>query len=71
MRFMKKSLLFTLVLALLLPFATIPTYAAGGQPRFTGVPSTHWAVTEINKMAEGGLISGYGSGLYGPSDKVK
>ena len=37
---------------------------------FTDVPSTHWAYSFINEMAEGGLITGYGGGIYGPEDDI-
>lgn len=38
-------------------------------PKFTDVPSNHWAAASISKMAEGGLIAGYGNNKYGPNDK--
>ena len=38
-------------------------------PKFTDVPANHWAAASISKMAEGGLIAGYGNNKYGPNDK--
>ena len=64
---MKKSLC-TLTACLIFSacVGAFPVYAAGSY--FTDVPSTHWAYSFINEMAEGGLIAGYGSGIYGPED---
>lgn len=67
---MKKQLSFSLVLAILLSVLTISVSASGGQ-HFTDVPNNYWAATYINEMAEGGLISGYGGGLFGPNDTFK
>lgn len=64
---MKKCLrTLSVCLALSVCVGSFPARAAGG--RFTDVPSTHWASGFINKMAEGGLIAGYGGGIYGPED---
>ena len=64
---MKKSLC-TLTACLIFSacVGAFPVYAAGSY--FTDVPSTHWAYSFINEMAEGGLIAGYGGGIYGPED---
>ena len=45
-------------------------FAAPATSRFTDVPANHWATSYINKMADGGLIKGYGNNKYGPSDKL-
>ena len=37
---------------------------------FTDVPAQHWANRYVVKAAELGLVSGYGNGKFGPSDKV-
>ena len=37
---------------------------------FTDVPENHWANPYVVKAAELGLVSGYGDGRYGPSDKL-
>lgn len=37
---------------------------------FTDVPADHWANRYVVKAAELGLVSGYGNGKFGPSDKV-
>lgn len=53
-------------LALSVCVGVFPVHAAAGY--FTDVPNTHWAASYINEMAEGGLISGYGGGIFGPAD---
>lgn len=35
---------------------------------FSDVPSSHWSNKYVIKAVELGVISGYGNGLYGPSD---
>lgn len=37
---------------------------------FDDVPTTHWANPYIAKVAELGIVSGYGNGKFGPSDSV-
>ena len=64
---MKKHLrVLSVGLALSVCVGSFPARAASSH--FTDVPSTHWASGFINKMAEGGLIAGYGGGIYGPED---
>lgn len=53
-------------LALSVCVAVLPVRAATGH--FTDVPSSHWASAYINTMADGGLITGYGGGIFGPED---
>lgn len=38
--------------------------------RFSDVPENHWANGYIAKIAELGIINGYGNGKFGPSDSV-
>lgn len=40
------------------------------QQIFSDVPSSHWAVGNIAKAAELGIVNGYGNGCFGPSDSV-
>lgn len=64
---MKKHLrTLSVCLALSVCVGVLPARAAAG--RFNDVPSTHWASGFINEMAEGGLIAGYGGGVFGPDD---
>lgn len=37
---------------------------------FTDVPTTHWANAYVGKVAEMGIVGGYGNGKYGPGDPV-
>ena len=34
------------------------------------MPKTHWAYEAIQTMAEGGLVTGYGGGKFGPNDTI-
>ncbi len=43
------------------------TSFAFAAPRFTDV-NGHWAAAEINRIADGGLVQGYGNGKFGPDD---
>lgn len=64
---MKKHLrTLSVCLALSVCVGVLPARAAAG--RFNDVPSTHWASGFIKEMAEGGLIAGYGGGVFGPED---
>lgn len=64
---MKKHLrTLSVCLALSVCVGVLPARAAAG--RFNDVPSTHLASGFINEMAEGGLIAGYGGGVFGPDD---
>ena len=37
---------------------------------FSDVPSNHWACGYVTKIAELGLVNGYGDGRFGPSDTL-
>lgn len=37
---------------------------------FSDVPTSHWANKYISKAEKLGIVSGYGNGLFGPSDPV-
>lgn len=49
--------------------ATLASIAAmlSGDGVFVDVPSTHWAAKEIRWARDGGLMSGYGNGNFGPT----
>lgn len=49
--------------------ATLASIAAmlSGDGVFVDVPSTHWAAKEIRWARDGGLMSGYGNGSFGPT----
>lgn len=53
-------------LALLLALGITTTCFAA--TTFTDVPRTFWAYDDINTMAKGGLVQGYGNGKFGPND---
>lgn len=60
---------FSAVLSVALVIALLPAaQAASGARRFSDVPSGHWAAGYIEKMAESGLVAGYGGGKFGPED---
>ena len=48
--------------------ATVFLYPDGSV--FTDVPASHWANPYVVEAAYLGLVSGYGNGKFGPSDKV-
>lgn len=49
--------------------ATLASIAAmlSGDGVFVDVPGTHWAAKEIRWARDGGLMSGYGNGSFGPT----
>ena len=57
---MKKSLIVTLALVFVLGIAGT---ALAANP-FTDVPANHWAYASISKLAQSGIIDGYGDGRY-------
>ena len=57
---MKKSLVLTLALVFVLGIAG-SAFAANP---FTDVPANHWAYASISKLAQAGIIDGYGDGRY-------
>lgn len=64
----KRRKIAALLLATAVGYSAFVGGLAGTTQHFTDVPDTHWAATFINEMAEGGLIAGYGGGIYGPED---
>ncbi len=40
-------------------------------PKFKDVPSTHWAYSDIQFMAEQGIITGLGAGTFGPNKQAR
>ena len=62
----KKFVTFLFAIGLTLCLS-VPAFAA---VQFMDVPANHWAAASINKMAEGGLIAGYGNNRYGLNDKL-
>ena len=57
---MKKSLVLTLALVFILGIAGT---AFAANP-FTDVPANHWAYASISKLAQAGIIDGYGDGRF-------
>ena len=65
---MKKILCAVLSFAMMLSILVVP--AAAADQKFTDVPKAYWAYEAIQTMAEGGLVSGYGGGKFGPNDTI-
>ena len=57
---LKKSLILTLALVFVLGI----TGSAFAANPFTDVPANHWAYGSIAKLAQGGIIDGYGDGTF-------
>ncbi len=57
---MKKSLVLTLALIFVLGIAST---ALAANP-FTDVPANHWAYASVSKLADAGIIDGYGDGTF-------
>ncbi len=57
---MKKSLVVTLMLVFVLGIAGT---ALAANP-FTDVPANHWAYASVSKLAQAGIIDGYGDGTF-------
>lgn len=53
---------------LLAAMLVVPVSAAG--PMFHDVPSSHWAYSYIQDMAQQGIVAGTGSGLFQPESSV-
>lgn len=64
---MKKIRLLSLALALCMAVSILVVPASAAQ--FSDVPSNHWAAEYIKEVTDGGLMSGYGNGKFGPEDK--
>lgn len=65
---MKKRVISSLLL-LPLALSLLPAAQAASEPsKFPDVKDDHWAVSYINKMAEGGLVAGYDDGRFGSED---
>lgn len=45
------------------------TYADANATRFSDVPTSHWAYSDIEALARGGLVNGVGSGKFSPDTK--
>ena len=60
---MKKLCVLLLSLAMTFSFAIT---ASATNPHFKDVPTTHWAYENIEALAQGGLVGGYGNGYFGP-----
>jgi hypothetical protein len=63
---MKKTLTITLALVFVLGIAG-SAFAANP---FSDVPANHWAYASISKLAEAGIIEGYGSGRFVGSSNI-
>src|SRR5680860_893343 len=64
-----KRMLFILVPVLVLVLTGAVAFAAVGGP-FPDVPATHWAYSNIMKLAGQGVILGYEDGTFGPEDNI-
>ena len=56
--------------ALLLGASMLVTGAMAAAPKFTDVPSGHWAYTYVTKAAENGMVAGKDNGTYGVNDTL-
>lgn len=63
-----KRIVAMLMTMVLLCGCATSTAIAASTGTFTDVPTDNWAYTEIEALAEGGLVNGYGGGTFGPSD---
>lgn len=65
---MKK--LFVLFLVFTMMLGVMTTSASAASTQFSDVPADFWACDSIEALADGGLISGYGNGKFGPNDTL-
>lgn len=69
---MKKKL-FSLVLALAMTLAILPTSVLAAnedEVSFSDVPDGQWYTEAVRTIAKGGLLSGYPDGSFGPNDML-
>ena len=59
-----------LLSAALLIFCLATTANAAKTCRFTDVPNDYWAAADIEALAAGGLVNGYGNGKFGPENPL-
>lgn len=60
---MKKRLLKVAVATALTVAFAVPAFAASANP-FSDVPAKHWAYDAVNKLAQAGVVDGYGDGTF-------
>ena len=65
-----KTLRKLVCIVLTLSFMVMPAYAAEEPKTFPDVPEGSWAYEYIMKLAEDGVITGYGDGTFRPKDDV-
>lgn len=65
---MKRKLISLVLAAALTLGLAVPALAAG--QTFTDVPSSYWGYTDIEAVAEAGLMNGTGGGAFSPEMKV-
>ena len=65
-RMLSAGLALCLILGLSLPAGAV----SNGSPTFSDVPTTHWAYTAIEEMADRGVVSGIGNGKFAPDQDV-
>ena len=65
-RMLSAGLALCLILGLSLPTGAV----SNGRPTFSDVPTTHWAYTAIEEMADRGVVSGIGNGKFAPDQDV-
>ena len=58
---MKRNCMVALVLVVVIGFAG--TAFAAANP-FVDVPAKHWAYDAVSKLAQAGILDGYGDGTY-------
>lgn len=67
MRHIKRCAAILLTVSMLL--GALPT-AAGAEPTFTDVPTTHWAFASIEQAAADGIVEGVGNNKFSPSGTI-
>lgn len=64
------SRLFSMVLATAMVLSTFAVAFADSTGRFSDVPKTHWAYSNIEALAVGGLVNGVGDGKFDPDARL-
>ena len=64
------SRLFSMILATAMVLSTFAIAFADETGRFSDVPKTHWAYSNIEALAAGGLVNGVGGGKFDPDARL-
>ncbi len=69
---MKRNIGYVAALVCAVVIMSLPILAAGDNvgDRFTDVPNNHWAATDIEALAAGGLVNGMGDGTFAPDAQL-